>query len=316
VVSTAVIYNPQSVDKARLQAAVDGALARAGMRKGVYLATTPKQSAGALTKKALADGFQFFLLAGGDGTLRGAFEVLAHTDAELGIIPTGTGNVLARNLSIPLNNLNRAALKAIVGEVHQIDLGRVMLHRTPDQAPETHVFAVMAGLGLDAKIIMNTDDARKRKVGWVAYVEGGLRSLPVRFERMDLSVNGRPAKTIKIHSLLVGNCGFLPGNINLMPEAQLDDGLLDLATVGPRRLWNWIDFWNRVTWINFLRGKLVGAAQLADYTANVKTLGNLSGKSIDVRPHHPVQVQLDGDPFGEVIEARFEVLPKALKIRL
>ena len=314
--TTAVIFNPQSVDKTRLQAAVDKALARAAMRKAVYLATSPNVSAATVAKEALADGHHFFLIAGGDGTLRSAFETLAYTHAEVGIIPTGTGNVLARNLSIPLNNLSRAALKAIVGEVHEIDLGRVMLNREPDQPPESHVFAVMAGLGLDAKIIMNTDEERKRRVGWVAYVEGGLRSLPVRFERMDLSVNGRLAKTIKIHSLLVGNCGFLPGNINLMPEAQLDDGLLDLATVGPRRIWNWIDFWNRVTWVNFLRGKVVGAAELADYTANVKTLGNLSGKTIDVHPHHPVQVQLDGDSFGLVTDARFEVLPKALRIRL
>jgi len=314
--TTAVIYNPQKVDKSRLQPAVDKALARAGMHKASYFETSQSYPGGRQALDALTAGSRLILVAGGDGTLRAVAEAIANTDADLGIIPLGTGNVLARNLSVPLNNIGRAALKAIIGETHTIDLGRATFTRAETQTTESHVFGVMAGLGLDAKIIMNTDSERKRRLGWVAYVEGGLRSLPVRFEKLDVSVNGRPAKTLKLHSLLIGNCGFLPGNINLMPEAQLDDGQLDVAAVGPRRIWNWIDFWNRVTWINFLRGKVVGAAELADYTANVKTLGNMAGNAITVQPHHPVDLQLDGDAFGKVTEATFEVLPGALKIRL
>ena len=314
--TTAVIYNPQKVDKSRIQQAVDKSLARAGMHKAAYFATTDAGSGQRLALEALSKGARLILVAGGDGTLRSVIQSLANTDAELGIIPVGTGNVLARNLSVPLNNIGRAALKAIVGETHSIDLARATFTSEGTQAAQSHIFSVMAGLGLDAKIIMNTDADRKRRLGWVAYVEGGLRSLPVRFEKLDVAVGDRPAKTLKLHSLLIGNCGFLPGNINLMPEAQLDDGLLDVASVGPRRVWNWIDFWNRVTWINFLRGKVVGAAELADYTSNVKTLGNMAGSSIQVHPHHPVELQLDGDAFGKVTDATFEVLPGALKIRL
>jgi len=313
---TAIIYNPQKVERVRLQEAVDLALARAGLRKGNYYPTTEQDQGGAQAKEALADGHTLILVAGGDGTVRSVAEAIAYTDAELGLLPVGTGNVLARNLSIPLGSLGRAALKAAAGETHRIDLARVTIDLGEHREPVVRTFAVMAGLGLDAKIIMNTDAQLKRTLGWVAYVEGGLRSLPVRFERMDLTVNGRPAGTLKLHSLLIGNCGFLPGNITLMPQAQLDDGLLDVAAVGPRKIWNWIDFFNRVTWVNFLRGKVVGAAELADYTANIKTLGNMSGASIEVRPHHPVDLQLDGDAFGRVYGAKFEVMPRALKIRL
>lgn len=314
--NTAVIYNPQKVDKSRLQTAVDTALARAGMRKAHYFPTTENDHGGPQAKQALADGAKLILVAGGDGTIRSVVQEIIYTDAELGIIPIGTGNVLARNLSIPLGNLSRAALKAVVGETHRIDVGRVTYEPASGGPTGTAIFTVMAGLGLDAQIIMNTDAELKRRIGWVAYVEGGLRSLPVRFEKVDVSVNGRPAKTLKLHSLLIGNCGFLPGNINLMPDAQLDDGMLDVASVGPRRFWNWIDFWNRVTWINFLRGKVVGATELADYTTNVKTLGNMAGQSIDVRPLHEVNMQLDGDGFGPVVNARFEVVPGSLRIRL
>jgi diacylglycerol kinase (ATP) len=153
-------------------------------------------------------------------------------------------------------------------------------------------------------------------LGWVAYIDGGLRSLPVRFETMDVSVNSRPSKQLKLHSLVIGNCGLLPGNINIMPAARLDDGLLDVAAVGPRRFWNWIDFWNRVTWLSWLVAKVRGWRQIAEYTANVKTLENLSGKLIEVWPQHPVDIQLDGDALGKVHSARFEVLPHAVKIRL
>jgi diacylglycerol kinase (ATP) len=313
--STAVIYNPQKVDKARLQIAVDRALSQSGERRATYLPTTDSSHGHLQAQSALEAGNTLIIVAGGDGTIRAVAEVLAYTDVSIGLIPLGTGNVLARNLGVPLGSLSRAALKAVRGVSHRIDLGRVTLERA-DGSSSSHSFAVMAGLGLDAKIIMNTDADLKRKLGWVAYVEGGLRSLPVRFERMDVSVNGHPVRRFKLHSLLIGNCGFLPGNINLMPDAQLDDGLLDIATVGPRRVWNWIDFWNRVTWVNFLRGRVVGASELADFTANVKTLGNLSGKSIEVNPLHEVDVQLDGDSFGQVIAARFDVLPQALSIRL
>ena len=313
--ATAVIFNPQKVDKSRLITAVDKTLANAGLGPANYLPTTAEATGGAQAKAAITLGCHLILVAGGDGTIRAVVEQMAGTDCALGIIPVGTGNVLARNLALPLGNLRRAVEAAIGGKDHVIDLGRATFTRT-DGSVDTHIFAVMAGMGLDAKIIMNTDAKRKRSIGWVAYVEGGIRSLPVRFEKMLVAVNGHPGKMFKIHSLLIGNCGFLPGNINLMPEAQLDDGLLDVATVGPRKIWNWIDFFNRVTWINFLRGKVVGAAELADYTANVKTLTNLSGGVIEVHPLHEVDAQLDGDGIGKVATARFEVLPSALRVRI
>jgi diacylglycerol kinase (ATP) len=310
-----VIFNPQKVDKFRLAKAVETALSNAGLPPASYLPTTSEFPGASQAAAALTLGCKLVLVAGGDGTIRQVAQVIANADVSLGIIPVGTGNVLARNLSVPLGNLRKAVEKAVQGSERRIDLGRVSLNRA-DGTTDQHIFTVMAGLGLDARIIMNTDAARKRKIGWVAYVEGGIKSLPVGFEKMMVTVSGHSPKMFKIHSLLIGNCGFLPGNINLMPDALLDDGRLDMATVGPRKLWNWIDFFNRVTWINFLRGKLIGARELADYTANVKTLSNLSGTRIDVEPMHEVDAQLDGDGFGRVVSAKFEVMPQALRVRV
>ena len=59
-------------------------------------------------------------------------------------------------------------------------------------------------------------------------------------------------RTLKSYSLLVGNVGWLPGLISMMPDAQMDDGKLDIAAIGPRKIWNWVDFFSRITWQTFV----------------------------------------------------------------
>jgi YegS/Rv2252/BmrU family lipid kinase len=310
----AVIFNPQKVDALRLAGIVNGLLRRRKLDPALMLPTDSGNAQAGLVQTAIDAGCTLLLIAGGDGTLRTVLEAVQGTSLSVGLLPRGTGNVLARNLGIPLGSLAKATTRALDGNDRAIDIARVNF-TTANGQKQSQLFAVMAGIGLDAKIMMNTDPKLKKQFGWVAYIDGGLRSLPARFETMDVSVNSRPSKRLQLHSLIVGNCGFLPGNINLMPEARLDDGVLDLAAVGPHRFWHWIDFWNRVTWIAFMVGKVRGWRKLAQQTANVKTLENLAGKVIEVWPEHPVDIQLDGDPFGKVHAAAFEVLPKALRVR-
>ena len=238
--------------------------------------------------------------------------VLRHL-REHGLI-AGTGNVLARNLKIDLYDLPSAVDRAINGNRHPIDLGLVRIINADGSRAE-RVFSVMAGMGLDAKIFQKTDPKLKKAIGWVAYIDGGLKSLPTLFERMDVSVDGREPRNLKVVSLIIGNVGWLPGRITLMPDAALDDGILDVAAVGPRRFWNWIDFWGRVTWVENLRENRQ-LRHLIDQTADVRTLENLNGKKIRVTPENPVFIQLDGDPMGSVLEAEFEVQPRAVTVRL
>jgi diacylglycerol kinase (ATP) len=234
--------------------------------------------------------------------------------ATLGILPSGTGNVLARNLKIDLNDLVGAVNRGLHGNRHPIDLGLVRLILEDGRRAE-RVFSVMAGMGLDAKIFQKTDPKLKKAIGWVAYIEGGIKSLPTLFERMDVSVDSREPRNLKVVSLIIGNVGWLPGKITLMPDASLTDGILDVAAVGPRRFWNWIDFWGRVTWLESLRENRQ-LRHLIDASADVRTLENLSGKRIRVTPENPVYIQLDGDPIGSVVEAEFEVQPGAVTVRL
>ena len=314
----AVIYFPGRVDRKKLEAAIELTLSSLRWEPTLWLPTDADETGGVQALRAVAQNSTHLLIAGGDGTVREVLDALAReevTGVTVGIIPSGTGNALAKNLKLDMVNMNAMAKRALLGNRHEIDLGLAKAIR-PDGERAEFYFAVMGGMGLDAKIMQATNPKLKKAIGWVAYFEGGIRALPTLFEKMWVSVDGREPRRLKLVSLLIGNAGWLPGNLSLMPDAKLDDGLLDVAAVGPRRFWNWIDFWGRVAFANEnIRPNRIGR-QLMDATANVKTLENLTGSKIRVTPDRPVHLQLDGDMFGLVSEVQFEVVPKAITFRL
>lgn len=314
----AIIYFPGRIDRKKLDAAVDQTLSSLRWEPTLWLPTNPDETGGQQALRAVAQNATHLLIAGGDGTVRSVLDALGReqiTGVTVGIIPIGTGNALARNLKLDLNNINASVKRGLLGNRHEIDLGLAKIIRPDGERQEMH-FCVMGGMGLDAKIMQNTNPKLKKAIGWVAYVEGGLRSIPTLFERMFVTVDNREPRKLKLVSLLIGNAGWLPGNLSLMPDAKLDDGLLDVAAVGPRRFWNWIDFWSRVAFANEnIRPNKIGR-QLMDATANVKTLENLTGSRIRVQPERPVHLQLDGDVYGIVSEAEFSVVPRAITVRV
>ena len=314
----AIIYFPGRIDRKKLEAAVSMTLSSLSWEPSLWLPTNPDETGGVQALRAVAQKATHILIAGGDGTVREVLDALARegiTNVTVGIIPIGTGNALARNLKIDLTNLNAAVKRGLLGNRHEIDLGLAKVIFENGERGE-YFFAVMGGMGLDAKIMQNTNKKLKKAIGWVAYFEGGIRALPTLFEKMLVSVDGREPRKLKLVSLLIGNAGWLPGNLSLMPDAKLDDGLLDLAAVGPRRFWNWIDFWGRVAFANEnIRPNKIGR-QLMDATANVKTIENLAGSKIRVTPERAVHLQLDGDVIGMVREAEFVIAPRAITFRV
>lgn len=323
-----MIYFPGRVVRKKIEAALGEALNSLNWEPTLWFPTSAEETGGVQALRAVAQNVTHILVAGGDGTLRQVLDTLASDDSSnhehsgqqignvtIGIIPSGTGNVLARTLKLDLYNINAAVKRGLLGNRHPLDLGLAKVIY-PDGNRAEHYFSVMAGMGLDAKIMQNTNKKLKNAIGWVAYFESGIRALPVYFEKMLVTVDSREPRKLKVVSLLIGNAGWLPGNISLMPDAKLDDGLLDVAAVGPRRFWNWIDFWSRVGFANAnIRPNKIGR-QLMDAAANVKTLENLTGSRIRVTPERAVHLQLDGDAIGLVVEAEFVVLPKAVIFRL
>jgi diacylglycerol kinase (ATP) len=307
VSDTALIFNPQKITAAKLEKA----LAKLGHKEIAVHATDRETGGQEIARELIERGYRRLLVAGGDGTLRNVVEAASGSDCALGIIPLGTGNILARNLRLPLT-LEAALKRAVNGKEYVVDLGlaRAVL---PDGVLRDYLFTGIGGVGMDARLMQNTQSELKRRIGWVAYIEGGFRSLPFKFEKFDVTYDNN-FRTLKSYSLLVGNVGFLPGAISMMPDARLDDGKLDVAAIGPRRIWNWVDFLSRITWQNRVVRPLALGRRWMDQTANVKTLENLASSRIRIRPHSFAPMQLDGDPIGEVVEVDFSIKPKSLKV--
>lgn len=202
---------------------------------------TQKADAGTTAaREAATSGVDLVVAAGGDGTVRGCAEGLAGTDVPLGIVPLGTGNLLARTLGIPAHP--KAALSIALGETETqaqtgaqtgVSQDRRIDLATADGTP----FTAMAGMGLDAAVVAAT--RLKHHLGWFAYAMAGavhLALAPVRFSiRMD---DGPPIER-EARSVVVGNSGLLPGGFSLLPDAQLDDGLLDVCVLAPHGPLGW-----------------------------------------------------------------------------
>lgn len=320
-----IIYNPDKVDRRHLERMLIKAKWAPEALLNSRWIETDRETSGAqpltawLNSSASRD-FDTLVVAGGDGTLRVVVQTLYDAKVlekfKIGLIPIGTGNILARNLSLPVGSTEAAAKRLVSAKEHRIDLGLADIEWTHSATalPRKLVFTGIAGIGQDARLMQNTDPASKRRIGWIAYIEGGFRSLPLKFERFELEVDGNPARTLKSYSLLVGNAGWLPGLISMMPDAKLDDGRIDLAAIGPRRIWNWIGFFSRITWQNLVVRPIKVGRLVLEATNNDKTLENMSARRIMIRPHNPALIQVDGDPQQEVVKAEFSVLPKALRM--
>lgn len=312
----AVIYYPGRVDLKKVTRLVAAELTGADWEIPLYFKTAADETGGAQALRAIAQNATHIIAIGGDGTVRSVLEAVARSGAQVsvGIVPIGTGNVLARNLNLPLVDLKLQLRRALFGIAHPIDLGLARIVMADGERLEK-LFAVMAGIGLDAKIMLHTDADRKRRIGWVAYIEGGLKMLPLRYETLAVQVDNREERQLKVVTLLIGNVGWLPGRLSMMPDASLDDGLLDVAAIGPRRFWNWIDLWSRLTvGNNIIRFSRIGK-QLLDATANVKTMENMSGVKIRVASNTPTELQLDGDVLGKIVEVEFEAQPRVVTVR-
>jgi diacylglycerol kinase (ATP) len=312
----AVIYNPLKVELRKLKEAVAVPADPAQWSPTFWLATTEKDAGQRVTASALRRGADLVLVAGGDGTVRAVAEGLRGSGVPLAVLPSGTGNLLARNLNLPLNNLADAVDIAFTGVDRPIDLGIAAITRA-DGNREEHVFAVMAGLGIDAKMIANTSTTLKKAVGWLAYVDGTVRSLPeLEPVRLRYSRDGGTQKMIDVHSIMIGNCGSLPGGILLIPDAKPDDGLLDIVAFRPRGPFGWLRVWNKITWENGVLRKSAVGRKIIDLSRDVKDVTYWRGKDLSLWVESAQHFQLDGDEFGEATHVHTSIDPGALIARV
>ncbi|MBT0771145.1 diacylglycerol kinase family lipid kinase [Kineosporia sp. J2-2] len=272
---------------------------RLGWRAPVWLETTAQDPGRGQTRKAVADGASVVIAFGGDGTTRAVAESLARTGVPMGLLPAGTGNLLARNLGIPPNRLESSLHIALTGRNRTIDIGHVELADTLDSPPRKESFLVMSGLGFDAEVMATTAPELKKKIGWVAYVVAGASRLRGRRTPVTMQVDDGPVQQRKIRAVVVGNVGMLQGGIQLMPGALPDDGWLDVVVVSPRGMTGWLP--------------VVGAILTRrDHT----TVEHFRCRTIEIHADRPMFAQLDGDPTGTAQTLKARVDPLALVVRV
>ncbi|EBM0725712.1 diacylglycerol kinase family lipid kinase, partial [Salmonella enterica subsp. enterica serovar Senftenberg] len=144
----------------------------------LFLETTQKDVGQGQTKQALEQDVDLVCPLGGDGTVRAVAEALVGSDTPMGLLPGGTGNLLARNLDLPVDDLGDALRVALTGQNKRIDVGRLTIDESGEhERPAQHIFLVMAGLGFDAAIMADAPEGLKAKVGPAAYVVSGAKNL-------------------------------------------------------------------------------------------------------------------------------------------
>jgi diacylglycerol kinase (ATP) len=311
----AVIYNPIKVDLDALRAAVDSEAANAGWGESLWFSTSVDDDGQDATKQALEQHVDLVIAAGGDGTVRAVAETVRGTGTPVALLPSGTGNLLARNLKLTLDNMPNSVRAAFTGTDRDIDLGVIDIERA-DYSRDRHVFVVMAGMGIDAKMIKNTDDDLKAKAGWAAYVQAIAKSLRdpnelhLRFQLDD----GR-RKRATAHTLILGNCGSLPANILLMPDAVIDDGLLDVMMMRPGNALGWIRLWIKVAWTNGVVRRTKAGKAVAGERRNDGDLRYETTTRFIARLSRPEEIELDGDSFGKALAINAWIEPGALQVR-
>lgn len=310
----ALVYNPTKVDDDALRRAVSRHSADAGWAKPRFYETTVEDLGDGVTRHALEDGATVVLVAGGDGTVRAVSGAMAGSGIPLAIVPSGTGNLLARNLRLPLERTETMIAAAFDGEVRAIDVGMAAIGRT-DGTTEEHAFVVMGGMGLDAAMIANTSGDMKKRVGWVAYVGGAARSLvgAKPFSIMYQLPDHRMHRA-NVHSVLFANCGSLPAGLELIPEASISDGLLDVAIFQPKGPLGWLLVWRRVAWDNSVLRRFRAGRQILALRTKDNSVRYARGTGIEIAAKDPQPIQLDGDEFGEGRQVRITVEASALRV--
>lgn len=236
--------------------------------------------------RAVADRDDLVIVIGGDGTINEITTGLVGSEVAMGLIPAGSGNGLARTLGIPLN-LEKACRLISTGNAVKIDAGKA----------NNHIFALVAGVGFDAKVGKRFDEYDKR--GAVGYFYAGAKELLLyRPDQIKISFDDKSFE-INPFVVAVANGQQYGNNAIIAPDAKLNDGLLDITIVHHT---------NNFRLLKALPKLFSGKLDEYRHAEFYKT------KFVRIERNAPGLLNIDGEPVLEDPVVEISVLPRSLKI--
>ena len=272
-----VIVNPAAGQK-------DGESIVESLRKaldasGVDYELRETQGEGDARKWAKESDHDRVLVSGGDGTVMEAMSGLIENDRDIPLaqLPTGTANLLARALALPIPMDEALDVALNTGVAVPMDVGHLIDH--------DRYFALMAGAGWDADLIKDADRDLKNRLGFFAYVLTGLKNLfSLKRSRIRLEIDGQ-ARRFRAHTVIAINIGEIYGTgIALGSKLSPHDGKLDLAVVSPNNILGIFKVLFRL-----LTRRYTGAPDLQYFAA----------ERIRVEATPPLNLEIDGEPIGK-----------------
>jgi diacylglycerol kinase (ATP) len=244
-----------------------------------------------MARKAIAEGAQLILAAGGDGTINEVLDGMAHASVPLGILPAGTANVLATEVGLG-SNLERAATLIPQCAAKRISIGRL------DCGSTRRHFLSMAGAGFDARIVYHLSAGLKQQLGKGAYWIGGFAQAVRRFPEFEIEVDGRVLGVCSF--ALISRVRNYGGDFEIARDASLLDNHLEVVLFRGR---------HSLPYFKYLGGMIAGRL------AGMRGVTFLTGRHVrvfDPRDRR-VYIQVDGEYAGR-LPAKISLAPDALTL--
>ena len=239
-------------------------------------------------RRALGNGAEVVLAWGGDGMQQRCIEVLAGTGVPLGILPAGTGNLLATNLGVP-TTVAEAVAVALHGDRRALDTG----------VCNGEHFAVMAGAGFDALMIKDADRGLKDRIGRAAYLWTGLRNISAAQVHGRVKVDGNLFYEGQLSCVLVGNVAKVFAGIEAFDGASPDDGVLEVGVVSASTPVEWTRAVTRV---------------VADRAERSPYIDVTSERRIRVTLKSKLAYEIDGGDRPPTKKLRIDVRPASVTV--
>jgi diacylglycerol kinase (ATP) len=288
VSNVTIIYNPASGSAPSEDEITAAFEEHTNDHRFTFSPTTEDDPGFGQTRDAIDARVDAVIALGGDGTVRAVAETLAGSGIPLGVVPFGTGNLLAKNLGIPAGF--DAIPAALSGSTRKLDVCTVNGER----------FAVMAGTGFDALMIRDAPDGVKKRLGSVAYVVSAAKNLRAARVGVAIDIDGSRRFNGTAVMVLVGNLGSITGGLEVFPDADPADGVLDVAVLTPT---NWRD------WITVL-------VRLARNRPQPDRLVHRErGQSVVIELDRPTPWELDGEDRPPTDRLEIGIEPNALEVR-